>query len=44
MATCRWLLLLPLLVEIVMASRETTPPNLPRGKHRDTTLNYLNVS
>jgi len=32
MATCRWLLLLPLLVEIVMAFGETDPPNPPRGK------------
>jgi len=41
MATGRWLLLLPLLVEIVMADHETDPPNLPTPesgcKHPDTT-------
>ena len=34
MATGRWLLLLPLLMDIVMARFETNPP----GKHQNTAL------
>jgi len=42
MATGRWLLLLPLLMEIVMAIGETDPPNYgSTGKHPNITITVI---